>query len=46
MFVFFGKSGVLCFVYFFYLFNLCLKLTKTSRINIAGHLRKNIATQI
>ena len=46
MFVFFGKFSVLCFLYFFYLFNLYLKLTKTSRINIAGHLHKNIATQI
>ena len=30
---------------FFYLFNLYLQLTKTSRIYTAGHLRKNIATK-
>ena len=29
----------------FYLFDLYLKLTKTSRIHIAWHLHKNIATQ-
>ena len=33
------------FRYFFYLFNLYLKLTKTSRMHIAGYLHKNIATQ-
>ena len=33
----------LCII--FYLFNLYLKLTKTSRIHITGHLHKNIATQ-
>ena len=33
------------FLLFIYLFNLYLKLTKTSRIHIAGHLHKNITTQ-
>ena len=39
------KNMLHLFIYLFILFNFCLKLTKTSRIHIPGHLHENIATQ-